>query len=410
MPFIEHVLPTQRGATMKFNIKRLAFVTAISSAMIVMAAGTPAYAQHGGHHGGGHGIGHGGHSFGHGGIGHGFRHGGHSIGHGGNSFGHGLGHSIGHGLSHSFGHVGSHYGGHIGIGHVDHHSGFYGGGHHGLGHHSYYPHVDIHATPYYSGYGYSSGIVTPYYGYYGQSPPSIVSSPMIVNAAPSASSHTVAKPAISADSIPPTSTTVSPSVPVDSGNSNSFKVRAEDAFRNSNYNEAARLSNHALVDSPNDGKQVLFFAQTLFAIGDYQGAASAIHRAASLLDPEQWGYVVENYKQYYRGNGYADQMARLNDFIKSNPDSASALFVRGYQFGFLGQTEVAIRDLNRTLKIESRDQLAAELVTRFGGVPVTETGSSSAAPEASVAPAMKQEPIEIDFPSPAPMIPNEGGR
>ena len=218
-------------------------------------------------------------------------------------------------------------------------------------------------------------------------------SPGIVSAAPSGSSYSVAKPAISA--------APSQSVPVDSADSNSFRVRAEAAFRNSNYDEAARLSNHALVDSPQDGKLVLFFAQTLFAIGDYQGAASAIHRAASLLDPEQWGYVVENYAQYYRGNGYVDQMARLNDFIKSNLESASARFVRGYQFGFLGQTEVAIRDLNRALELENRDQLAAELVRRFGGNPVTDSAVLSAAPEASVEPAPEQEAIEIDSPPPA---------
>tara|TARA_R110002073_G_scaffold154858_1_gene310038 strand:+ start:9016 stop:9882 length:867 start_codon:yes stop_codon:yes gene_type:complete len=286
--------------------------------------------------------------------------------------------------------VGSHYGGHVGIGHVDYHSGYHGVGHHGLGHHSYYPHVDIHATPYYSGYGYSSGIVTPYYDYYGQSPSAIVS-PGIVNAAPSASSYTVAKPAISA--------APGPSVPVDSADSNSFRVRAEAAFRNSNYAEAARLSNHALVDSPQDGKLVLFFAQTLFAIGDYQGAASAIHRAASLLDPEQWGYIVENYSQYYRGNGYVDQMARLNEFIKSNPDAASARFVRGYQFGFLGQTEVAIRDLNRALELESRDQLAAELVSRFSGAPVG-TSSDSVQRAGQLETRQTQEPIQMDSPPP----------
>ena len=101
------------------------------------------------------------------------------------------------------------------------------------------------------------------------------------------------------------------------------------------------------------------------------------------------GHVVENYSQYYRGNGYVDQMARLNEFIKSNPDAASARFVRGYQFGFLGQTEVAIRDLNRALELESRDQLAAELVSRFGGwstrnSPDTRTNSNGFATTGAV--------------------------
>ena len=359
----------------------LAFV---ASLVLVLAGTGSVQAQHG-HHGGGHGIGHGGgHSFGHGGhgIGHSFGHVGHGIGH---SIGHGIGHSIGHGIGHSLGHSG---------GHVSHYSGHHGIGHSGIGH-SFYPHIDVYASPYYSGYGYSSvgssHLHTPYYDYYTQSPstvvPSVIAPPSVVASTPSTTTYSAAKPAISSDS-----NNVVASVGSVENRDNPYRSQAEQAFRNSNYGEAVRLANHALVESPNDGKLMLLYAQGLFAVGDYQGAAGAIHRASSLLNPEDWGYVVENYAQYYRGNGFVDQMKRLESFLETNPEAAYARFLRGYQFGFLGQTEVAIRELNRALELESRDQLAAELVSRFGGTPVSNT------PEPA---RSRDEPIQMDGPPPS---------
>jgi len=129
------------------------------------------------------------------------------------------------------------------------------------------------------------------------------------------------------------------------------------------------MANHALVEMPRDGKLLLFAAQTLFAVGDYRSAAAVIHQAASQLDPQQWGYVVENYKQFYRGRAFVDQMDRLNEYLTKNPDADYAHFLRGYQHGFLGNQKSALRDLNRTVELESRDQLAAQLITRFGGTP-----------------------------------------
>ena len=358
-------------------------------------------AQHG-HHGGGHSVGNAGHSIGHAGhgighaghsighsTGHGISHGiGHSFGHGiGHSIGHGIGHSISHGIGHSIGHGNAHYDGHINHGHYD-----FG--------HSVHPHIDVYASPYYAGYGHSSvghpHLHASYYDYYAPAPysvaPSVVVSPSV---APNVATYSAAKPAISSDS----SDAISSFDSLGSRN-NPYRTQAEQAFRNSNYGEAVRLANHALVESPNDGKLMLLYSQGLFAVGDYQGAAGAIHRAASMLNPEEWGYVVQNYAKYYQGNGFVDQMSRLESFLKANPDAAYARFLRGYQFGFLGQNGVAIRDLNRALELESRDQLAAELVTRFGGTPVnvpTDSSQQVNQPDAQ----QSDEPIRMDSPPPA---------
>ena len=370
--------------------KRFGVRIAVAAALLWLVSDS-ARAQHG-HHGGGHGHGHAGHGFSHGG--HGFSHGGHALGHVGAHVGHGLGHvghGIGHQLGYAIGHGTVHHGAHVGVdhhvhagGHHDIVHGYYGGGHYA------HPYVDLHSIPYYSGYGYASVIASPYYGYYSPAPVSV--SPGLVTTLPNTLSdrHTVAKSAVSENAV-----ASPPSIASDRTEPNEYQAQAEQAFRNSAYDQAVRLAGHALVESPNDGKLMLLYAQGLFAIGDYDGAAGAIHRAASLLEPEDWGYVVENYANYYRGNGFVDQMQRLEGFLESNPDAAAARFLRGYQYGFLGQTEVAIRDLNRALQVESRDQLAAELVHRFGGTPTAVPAVESAPLNDS-----RDEPIQIDSPPP----------
>ncbi len=120
---------------------------------------------------------------------------------------------------------------------------------------------------------------------------------------------------------------------------------------------------------PRHGKLLLFTAQTLFAVGDYRSAAAAIHQATSQLGSEQWGYVVENARQYYRGHAFVDQMDRLNEYIKKNPNAGYAYFLRGYQHGFLGHHQTAVRDLNKAVELESRDKLASRLIEHFGGTP-----------------------------------------
>ncbi len=159
-----------------------------------------------------------------------------------------------------------------------------------------------------------------------------------------------------------------------------YQQQAEAAFRSGDFGGAARLANHALVEMPSDGKLILFTAQTLFAVGDYRSAAAAIHHATALLDESQWGYVVENYRTFYRGSDFVDQMSRLNTFIEKTPDASYAYFVRGYQHGFLGHQESALRDLNKALELEKRDRLASQLIVRFGGVPPANAAPALNAP------------------------------
>jgi hypothetical protein len=146
-----------------------------------------------------------------------------------------------------------------------------------------------------------------------------------------------------------------------------YQLEAEQAFQGRSYEEAARLSNHAIVEDSQNGKLHLFASQTFFALGDYTSAAAAVQQAAALLDRSEWGFVVENYQRFYRGDDYVTQMSKLDEYITQNPDAAYAYFLRGYHFLFLGHKDAARNDLAKVVELENRDLLAAELLKMAGG-------------------------------------------
>jgi len=385
-------------------MSRQFFVRSFVGTAFLLAATSLVFAQHGGGHGGGHsgrhGGGHGGHggshfgghggrhSGGHGGRhvrghggGHGGRHigghslGGHGVGHslGGHGVGHGLG---GHGVGHSLGGhgVGHGLGGH-GVGH-----GFGGhGGHFDYGH--VYPYFGFSISPWYGGYGYGSSCYLPAYyaGSYTTGYRAAVETVEITDVTP-----------IAVGQVQPSVNRQVTNRPITTVEGEAFRRKAEAAFRAGDFQRAARMANHALVEMPRNGKFLLFAAQTLFAVGDYRNSALLTHQATDFLDPQQWGYVVENYKQFYRGRAYVDQMALLSKHLEKNPGAAYAYFLRGYQRGFLGHLQSARTDLNKTVEIESRDQLAKQLILRFGGTPPANLDQ----------PALKLNPAIDTAPSP----------
>ena len=110
------------------------------------------------------------------------------------------------------------------------------------------------------------------------------------------------------------------------------------------------------------------------------------------MDRSQWGFVVENYKKFYRGDDYVTQMAKLGEFIKENPDAAYAYFLRGYHYKYLGYDEAARKQLAKAVELENRDRLAAELLVMAGGK----------APDAAPSLPPDEEPDEeLTVPEPA---------
>ncbi|VAX41321.1 hypothetical protein MNBD_PLANCTO02-2429, partial [hydrothermal vent metagenome] len=174
-----------------------------------------------------------------------------------------------------------------------------------------------------------------------------------------------------------------------------YQQRAESAFRAGRYNEALKLSNHALVETPRNGNLLLFISQTLFASGDYRGAAATIHQASSILDKKEWGYIVKNWRNYYSGNAYNNAIDKLNNYVKKNPNAADARFLQAYHFGFLNHKEFARKEMIKVIELESRDRLAVELLVMFGGkAPLIKEEHSSPA-SLEIPPQPKLQPKEV---------------
>lgn len=121
----------------------------------------------------------------------------------------------------------------------------------------------------------------------------------------------------------------------------SFQQQAEQAFREHRFEDAERLASHAVLEDHKNGKLLLFAAQTELAVGDYEGAAALIHQATSLLPPQEWGFVVQNYQRYYRDEDFVHHMQRLDALVAANPHLPYAQFLCGYQHLYLGHTTAA---------------------------------------------------------------------
>ena len=158
-----------------------------------------------------------------------------------------------------------------------------------------------------------------------------------------------------------------PEVPATTALGETYFRRAVDAFRAGDYEGAIRQANHATVEMPQNGQLLQFLSQTLFALEDYQGAAGAAQQAMGMQPKDEWGSVVRDYASYYSDDTYVEQMTKLNDYLRENPKSAYARFLRGYHFGFLGHKEAAIRDLTKAIDAEPRDRAARDLLVHFGG-------------------------------------------
>lgn len=135
----------------------------------------------------------------------------------------------------------------------------------------------------------------------------------------------------------------------------------------SNYQAAAENAiGHATLEEPDNGLIHLFAAQIAFAIGEYEIATEAVLVATDLIDPADWFFIGQNYREFYRDNEYVMQMDRLNAYCDEFPHHSYSQALRAFHFFGLGHSEAATRMLNRAIQINPEDELARRLavVTR----------------------------------------------
>lgn len=292
------------------------------------------------------------------------QHGGH---HGGGHGGFGGGHHYGgHGFGHSFGH------GFSGFGH--HYSPYYYGGYYGLGYGTYgYNAYPYSYTP--RAYSYSA-------------PPTVY----------------VAPPVGDSNSYGPTSA----ASPGATAAGLSYQRAAETAFRSHHYDEAIESAKRAAKEMPRDGRLFLLLSQAHLAVGEYRDAAGAARLGMSLLPTADWGYVVKNFRNFYHDADYVAQVRRLGRFIEENPSHADARFLIGYQWVFLGHSEVAKRDsyyaaadreLTKAAELNPRDEWATRLLQVVDG-PVPQPRPAPPAPISGTSGSSQSVDASVEYPPP----------
>ncbi|MFN0021363.1 MAG: tetratricopeptide repeat protein [Pirellulaceae bacterium] len=141
-----------------------------------------------------------------------------------------------------------------------------------------------------------------------------------------------------------------------------FAGQGESDFQAGKYAEAARAFRHALVDDPTNGAYIMLLSQALFASGQYDESAGAVQQAAQLLPQEKWGTVIANYKELYTNIGdYTPQLRALEKARDEKPDDPALRFLLGWHYGYLGYPKQAVRELNKTLELAPKDEVAKKM-------------------------------------------------
>ncbi len=170
-----------------------------------------------------------------------------------------------------------------------------------------------------------------------------------------------------------------------------FAALAEEAFRQGNYERAARLWRHALVEDPQNGLLLLLMGQALFATGKYREAAGAVQAGLALLEEKNWNVVVANWRELYgKPEDYTKHLRALEKAIQQNPNDPALRFLVGYHYGFLGYPKEAARELGYLKQLAPKDKIGLRLYE------IMKARAEGKQPPASAKPSDANKPVAND--------------
>jgi hypothetical protein len=141
-----------------------------------------------------------------------------------------------------------------------------------------------------------------------------------------------------------------------------FDRQGDYAFRAGDYMAANRDWQHAVVDDPSNGALAMKLALAMFAVGKYGEAAGITQHALMLLPQEKWGQAVSDYKKLYASpKDYLDQLKSLAKASADKPNDPALRFLLGFHYGYSGRVADAVRELDKLVQLEPRDQLGRKL-------------------------------------------------
>ena len=166
----------------------------------------------------------------------------------------------------------------------------------------------------------------------------------------------------------------SPAVP--QASSDAFD-QARSSFYNGDYQSALDSVNQALVSMPKDASVNEFRALVLFALGKYQEAASVVYAVLAVGPGWDWTTLSSLYSNV---DAYTEQLRRLEEYCRNNPNDAAAKFLLAYHYITCGHNEAAVRQLQLVLKLDPNNQVATQLVQMMGSPQQGATDATATPP------------------------------
>ena len=149
----------------------------------------------------------------------------------------------------------------------------------------------------------------------------------------------------------------------DQGGSEYLDQAVQD-FQAGNYQNAMRMAEHAIVDSPRDAEAHEVVSLAAMANKDYRTAATEAHAVIALGGVPSWNQV---YAIYQNVDAYTSQLRALEDYVKANPKSAEGQFLLGVQYMTTGYSSEAHDRLVLAAQLTPKDKIAQDLVKGAGG-------------------------------------------
>jgi tetratricopeptide (TPR) repeat protein len=143
------------------------------------------------------------------------------------------------------------------------------------------------------------------------------------------------------------------------------------SFRAGNYQNAMRMAEHAIVDSPRDTEAHEIVSLAAFANRDYRTAATEARAVADLGGVPSWNQV---YAIYQNVDAYTLQLRSLEDYVRAYPQSADGQFLLGIQYMTTGHANDAHEHLAKAAELTPKDKIVQNLIEVAGGeTPMTAT-------------------------------------
>ena len=160
-------------------------------------------------------------------------------------------------------------------------------------------------------------------------------------------------------------------------------ISARDWFRAGNVVVALGQVNRAIAQLPDDASLHEFRALCLFALGQYEEAATPLYSALSAGPGWDWPTLISLYPNI---NVYTNHLQPLQAYTKANTRSAASRFVLAYHYLTQGHRDAALSRFKEVVALKRDDRLSAWLVEQLQAGAESQPGADTRAAVAGETP------------------------